>query len=244
MPTSDPPRTMIATPSRISSPPRVTMNDGIFSRATSVPWMAPNAAQASSVTMIAAHHGQFAPVGCTSSATTTLPSPMTRPTDRSISPSSRAKISAIASSMYTVLCSKRLTRFCADRNFEFAIWKPTATTTRPRTTGRTPLLPPRTRSHEARKYWPSDWASELGRDVGRGDLGVEGQVGRPGTRRPCRGLAGVRGHGHFLIACPPHVVRHRSRSRPRAVTARQSAPRRGARRPAGCIPTAWTVNPG
>ena len=31
-------------------------------------------AQASNVTMIAAHHGQFAPLGCTSSATTTLPS--------------------------------------------------------------------------------------------------------------------------------------------------------------------------
>ena len=75
------------------------MNDGIRSRATSVPWMTPTAAQASNVTMIAAHHGQFAPVGCTSSATTTLPSPMTRPTDRSISPRSRAKISAIASSM-------------------------------------------------------------------------------------------------------------------------------------------------
>ena len=162
MPTSDPPRTMIATPSRISSPPRVTMNDGILSRATIDPWMKPTAAHATSVDMIAAHHGKFAPVGCTSSATTTLPSPMTRPTDRSISPSSRAKISAIASSMYTVLCSKRLTRFCADRNFEFAIWKPMATTTRPRTTGRTPLLPPRTRAHEARKYWPSDSAASSG----------------------------------------------------------------------------------
>ena len=54
---------------------------------------------------------------------------------------------------------------------------------------------------------------QLGRDVGRGGRGVEGQVGRPDAR-PCRGLAGVRGHGHFLIVCPPHVVRHRSRSRP------------------------------
>ena len=49
--------------------------------------------------MIAAHHGQSAPLGCTSSATTTLPSAMTRPTERSISPRSRAKISAIASTM-------------------------------------------------------------------------------------------------------------------------------------------------
>ena len=177
------------------------MNDGIFSRATSVPWMAPTAAQASNVAMIAAHHGQFAPVGCTSSATTTLPSPMTRPTDRSISPRSRTKISAIASSMYTVLCSKRLTRFSADRNFEFAIWKPTATTTRPRITGRTPLLPPRTRSHEARTYSPSDWAMQLGRDIGRGDRGVEGQVGRPGTAVPAGVLPGsaVTGTSSLLV---------------------------------------------
>ena len=112
--------------------------------------------------MIAAHHGQFAPVGCTSSATTTLLSAMTRPTERSISPRSRAKISAMASTMYTVLCSKRLTRFSDDRNFEFAIWKLTATTTMPRTTGRTPLSPPRTRSHQARRYWPSDWARSSG----------------------------------------------------------------------------------
>ena len=34
------------------------MNDGILSRATSQPWRAPNAEQASSATMIAAHHGQ------------------------------------------------------------------------------------------------------------------------------------------------------------------------------------------
>src|SRR5579859_1905364 len=61
-----------------------------------------------------------------------------------------------------VLCSKRLTRFCADRNFEFAIWKLMATTTMASTTGRTPLLPLRTRAHEARRYWPSDWATSSG----------------------------------------------------------------------------------
>src|SRR6516164_7289855 len=162
IPTSEPPRTMIATPSRISSPPRVTMNDGIFSQATSDPWMAPTAEQASNAAMIAAHHGQLGPIGCTSWATTTLPNPMTRPTERSISPRRRAKISAIASNMYTVLCSKRLTRFCGDRNFGFATWKLTATTTMASTTGRTPLSPLRTRSHQARRYWPSDWARSSG----------------------------------------------------------------------------------
>jgi len=97
--TSAPRRTMIDTPSKISSPPSVTMNDGILSRATSDPWKAPTAAHASNAAMIASHHGQLAPVGCTSSAITTLPKAMTRPTERSISPRSRAKISAIASTM-------------------------------------------------------------------------------------------------------------------------------------------------
>src|SRR5215831_4176501 len=160
--TSAPPRKMIAAPSRISSPPRVTMNDGILSRATRDPWMVPTAEQASNAAMIATHHGQLGPVGCTSSATTTLPNAMTRPTERSISPRSRAKISAIASTMYTALCSNRLTKFCGDRNVGFAIWKLTATTTMARTTGRTPLSPLRTRSHQARRYWPSDWARSSG----------------------------------------------------------------------------------
>jgi len=61
-----------------------------------------------------------------------------------------------------VLCSKRLTRFCGDRNFGFAIWKLMATTTMARTTGRMPLSPPRTRTHQARRYWPSDWARSSG----------------------------------------------------------------------------------
>src|SRR5258708_5130176 len=128
--------------------------------------MAPTAAQASSATMIAAHHGQFRPFGCTSLATTAALIAMTRPTERSISPRSRAKISAIASTMYTVLCSKRLTRFSGDRNFGFAIWKLTATTTIPRTTGRTPLSPLRTRSDQARRHWPSDWARSPADDGG------------------------------------------------------------------------------
>src|ERR1700729_3953216 len=210
--TSDPPRTMIATPSRISSPPRVTMNDGIFSRATNHPWMAPNPEQASNATMIAAHHGQSAPLGCTSLATTTLLSAMTKPTERSISARSRAKISAIASTMYTVLCSKRLTRFCDDRNFEFAIWKLTATTTMARTTGRTPLSPLRTRSHQARRYWPSDWARSSG---GTSAVATSGAAVRsttvlvsavPVEGSPEPAVTGVSGTGH--APAPGQHVNH------------------------------------
>ncbi len=75
------------------------MNEGILRRATIDPWMAPTAEQTSSDTMMASHHGQLRPAGCTSSATMTAPRPMTSPTERSISPSSSAKISAIARSM-------------------------------------------------------------------------------------------------------------------------------------------------
>src|SRR5215469_9133838 len=213
--TSAPLRTMIATPSRISSPPRVTMNDGIFSRATSDPWMAPTAEQASNATMIAAHHGQLGPVGCTSSATTTLPNTMTRPTERSISPRSKAKISAIASTMYTVLCSKRLTRFCADRNFGFAIWKLTETTTMARTTGRTPLLPLRTRSHQALRYWPSDWARSSGGTSASATL--RAAVGSaaiaasavPAGVSPGSAVTGMSGTGHAPTPAPrQHVNQH------------------------------------
>src|SRR5581483_226212 len=38
------------------------------------------------------------------------------------------------------------------------ISKTTATITMARSTGRIPLLPPRIRSQETRRYWPSDWA--------------------------------------------------------------------------------------
>ena len=74
---------------------------------------------------------------------------------------------------------------------------------------------------------PEVLAERLGEEpsweVSRGDLGVEGKVGHPGARRPGRGLAGVRGHGDFPIACLRRVVRHGSRSLSRAVTARQPA---------------------
>ena len=53
---------------------------------------------------------------------------------------------------------------------------------------------------------PSVWAMSSARDIGRGDLGVEGQVGRHRAGRPGRGLAVVRAHGHFLIACPSLVL--------------------------------------
>src|SRR3984957_16417088 len=88
----------------------------------------------------------------------------TAPTDRSTSARSRTSVSAIASTMYTVLSPKIYTRLLGRRKAcsGVMISKTTATTTMARTTGSTPLLPLRTRSHQIRMYWPSDWARIAG----------------------------------------------------------------------------------
>src|SRR5579859_1200589 len=161
---SAPPRTTMRMPENSRNPPRVTIKDGILSRAVSIPWRAPNTPQATSAAMMAAHHGQPAPGCWTSLKATTPPKSETAPTERSNSARSRTTVSAIASTMYTVLSPKIYTRLLGRRKLcsGVMIWKTTATTTMARTTGRTPLSPPRTRSHEARRYWPSDWARSSG----------------------------------------------------------------------------------
>src|ERR1700691_6171729 len=110
-----------------------------------------------------------------------------------------------------VLCSKRLTRFCADRNFEFAIWKLTATTTMARTTGRTPLSPPRTRSPQDRKYWPSELARSSG---GISAAATSGAAVRstavPAVVWPWSSVRGMSDTSHAPGSAPRrHVHQHR-----------------------------------
>src|SRR6516225_10218090 len=157
---SAPPRTTTRIPEKRRNPARVTMKDGILSRAVSVPWRAPNTPQMASAASIAAHHGQPAPGRCTSLKAITPPISATAPTERSISARSRTTVSAIASTMYTVLSPKIYTRLLGRRKecSGVMISKVTATTTMASSTGRTPLSPLRTLSHHARRYWPSDWA--------------------------------------------------------------------------------------
>src|SRR5580704_8328023 len=156
-----PPRTTMRIPEKRRNPPRVTTKDGILSRAVSVPWAAPTAAQASNATIIAAHHGQADPGCWTNLKATTPPKSATAPTERSTSAMSRTTVSAMASTMYTVLSPKIYTRLLGRRKAcsGVTIWKTTATTIMARSTGRTPLSPLRTLSHQARRYWPSDWAT-------------------------------------------------------------------------------------
>src|SRR5215831_4797715 len=157
---SAPPRTTMRIPENRRNPARVTMKDGILSRAVSVPWRAPNTPQQTSPARMAAHQGQL----CTSLKAITPPISATAPTERSISPRSRTTVSAIASTMYTVLSPKIYTRLLGRRKAcsGVIISKTTPTTTMARTTGRTPLSPLRSRSHQARRYWPSDWARSSG----------------------------------------------------------------------------------
>src|SRR5215472_4578892 len=111
-----------------------------------------------------------------------------------------------------VLCSNRLTRFSGDRNVGFAIWKLTATTTMARTTGRTPLSPLRTRSHQARRYWPSDWARSSG---GTSAAAASGAAVRsvaiaasavPAGVSPGPAVSGMSGTGH--APCRPTAGQH------------------------------------
>src|SRR5487761_1557828 len=158
---SAPPRTTMRMPENSRNPARVTTKDGILSRAVSIPWRAPNTPQATSAARMAAHHGQPAPGRGTSLKAITPPISATAPTERSISAMSRTSVSAMASTMYTVLSPKIYTRLLGRRKacWGVMIWKTTATTTMARSTGRTPLSPPRTLSHQARRYWPSVWAT-------------------------------------------------------------------------------------
>ena len=101
--------------------------------------------------MIAAHHGQ--PYDCfTNSAVMIPPMPLTKPIDRSISPSSSANTSPIANNMYTAPWINRLTRFPAVRKLELSDWKRIEMRIRPATTGSTPLSPDRMRTYTSCRY--------------------------------------------------------------------------------------------
>ena len=79
------------TPCQISKPASVTTNDGTPIRATIEPWKAPISVAARIARKMQTQPGQMAPVGSCVSATTTPATPLTKLTERSISPISRTK---------------------------------------------------------------------------------------------------------------------------------------------------------
>src|SRR5260370_23004521 len=88
--------------------------------------------------------------------------PALKPTDRSISPSSRTKTSAMPSRTNGAPCTSRLTRLPAERKSEFRTWKKMTIAIRPRTTGSAPLSPLLTRLSQMRAYSPTESAISSG----------------------------------------------------------------------------------
>jgi hypothetical protein len=67
--------------------------------------------------------------------------PDTKPTDRSISPSSRTKTTPMPRMAYGADWTIRFTKFPAVRKFEFWLWKTIAMTIRPMMIGNEPSSP-------------------------------------------------------------------------------------------------------
>ena len=86
------------TPFHASRPASVTTNDGTRIRATIEPWNRPIAVVHASAITMQSQPGRPGPsgVGCWSSAAIIPPTPLTKPIDRSISPSSSANVTPIA----------------------------------------------------------------------------------------------------------------------------------------------------
>src|SRR5579872_3171432 len=156
------------------------MNEGNRRRVISVPWIAPNTAQKSRPARIAAHHGQCVVTGCTSWTVIAAPQAPTNPTDRSISPSTRANPSPMARTITTALCWNRFTRLTGETNtwFGLQIVNTTRMATIAAMTGRTPLSPDLTREIDARTYPPERLRDQRRRHLLLRDLGGRRQVRR------------------------------------------------------------------
>ena len=111
------------TPFQASRPASVTTNDGMPTLANSVPWIRPIVAPAPSARRMASGTETWLPSGCSSNATITPPTPLTKPTDRSISPSSRTKTIPMPITANGASWISRLTKLPAVRKFELRAWK-------------------------------------------------------------------------------------------------------------------------
>ncbi len=128
-------------PSQNSSPARVTAKAGAPIRAKKKPWMAPMTAPLRTATSMASH--SFMPWVTLSTATTAPETPLTEPTERSISPSSSTKMMPTAIMPVATMVTAMSLTFFAERNSEFRLWKTTQMMIRPMITGIEPRSPPR-----------------------------------------------------------------------------------------------------
>ena len=107
------------TPFQASRPASVTTNDGTPTLVMIRPCIVPIARPAPSAIAIATNVGSSLPSGVSSSATSTPPTPDTKPIERSISPSSSANVTPIAITAYGAVWTIRLTKLPAVRKRSF-----------------------------------------------------------------------------------------------------------------------------
>jgi hypothetical protein len=89
----------------------VTTNEGTRAFVMISPWSSPIAEVAASATAIAAHQGQFVSAGRSRRVMITAPTPLTKPTERSISAIRSTKTTPIAIVAMPAVCRSRLTKF-------------------------------------------------------------------------------------------------------------------------------------
>jgi len=101
----------------------VTMNDGIPTFANRMPCSVPMAAPAAIAATMATNTDVWLPSGISSSAVMTPPMPLTKPIDRSISPSSSTNTTPMPMIAYGAICTTRFTKFPAVRKLSLRAWK-------------------------------------------------------------------------------------------------------------------------
>ena len=111
----------------------MTTNDGTRSLVIHAPWNAPMARPTAIAAAIDGHAVQ--PCLTLSTAIDAAANPLTAPTERSISPSSRTSTMPTEIVPMAAICSMRLVRLTGDRNRSFRIWKTIQMTTMPSSTG-------------------------------------------------------------------------------------------------------------
>ena len=142
-----PPSPMMSSiaPWRARKAASVTTKLGMPSQATSRPMESPISTPVASAARMASGHAQPCSVSVT--ARIAAPMPAAKPAERSISPSSRTKVSPIASTTIAAPWLIRLAKLLVERNVSPSITPKMMTrTTMPRIAGSDPTSPPATRS--------------------------------------------------------------------------------------------------
>ena len=137
------PSTQSSRPCQPRRPARVTTNEGTRKRVIQTPWRSPMPAPARTPTPTARAPGR--PALTLSTAMTAAQSPLTAPTDRSISPSSRTSTTPTEIVPMAAIWRTRLVRLRGVRKLPFSDWKTMAIRISAATTGSEPISPWETR---------------------------------------------------------------------------------------------------